>query len=170
MDIDIYLNLMYNNIRKHKERCSMINGNVNTYSSYGLSEGELDGYLKALRSIEKDEPAGMIQLDNGAYMSVQNATLSPSEGRRFEAHRRLIDIQFVLDGTEQIAYADLSALTEVTQYSPEKDVAFYAGTASAVLTLGEGDFAVFTPDDAHMPCIGTGTVKKIVIKVPVKEV
>ena len=145
----------------------MITGNVSSYKNYGMSDEELMGYLEILKGFSKDEPVGMIRLDGDAYCSVQELDLIDDEDRPFEAHRRLIDIQYVLDGQERIDYAELDTLTETVPYSDVRDVAFYKGQGMPII-LNSGDFAVFTPIDAHRPCIGTGRVKKIVVKVPVK--
>ena len=145
----------------------MTGGNIRTYSSFGLTEDELAGYVSILKNISKDTPDGKVMLENGAFYSVQTATLKSAEGRLFEAHRKYIDIQYVLSGKEKIEYCDLAMLTEKVAYSEERDYIGLEGRGS-VLTLNEGDFAVFTPTDGHLPCIGEGTVKKIVIKVPVK--
>lgn len=145
----------------------MTSGNIRSYSCYGLTESELADYISILKNVSKDTPDGKVMLENGAFYSVQTATLKSADGRLFEAHRKYIDIQYVLSGKEDIEYCDLAMLTEKVAYSEERDYIGLEGRGT-VLSLNEGDFAVFTPTDGHLPCIGEGTVKKIVIKVPVK--
>ncbi len=56
----------------------------------------------------------------------------------------------------------------MTGYDDSKDCVFYGGDASFI-RLGEGTFAIFFPDDLHMP--GTGVspspVRKVVVKVKI---
>jgi biofilm protein TabA len=88
------------------------------------------------------------------------------EQARIEAHRRYIDIQIPVEGTEEMGWADIRDSGEVvTPYNPDKDVEFYAGPVSTWFTVAPGQFAIFFPEDAHQPGIGQGTLKKIVVKV-----
>jgi YhcH/YjgK/YiaL family protein len=94
-------------------------------------------------------------------------TLSPTQGT-WEAHRRYIDLQCVIAGSERIGYAPVSRLTP-GDYDPTRDVLPLAG-AGDFLTLRPGDFMLLFPQDAHMPRIAAGSpapVRKIVIKIAV---
>jgi len=91
---------------------------------------------------------------------------------RWEAHRRYIDIQYLVSGIERIGYTPVANLALTTPYDEDKDVAFYQGHGD-ILTLEPGMFAVFFPHDAHMPmlCEAGGSpkqVRKIVVKIPVE--
>ena len=88
------------------------------------------------------------------------------EQARVEAHRRYIDIQIAVEGTEQMGWIDVSGCREeLTPYNPEKDVVFYTGPVSTYFTVSPGEFAIFFPEDAHQPSIGEGKMKKIIVKV-----
>ena len=95
-----------------------------------------------------------------------------SEGR-FEAHRRYADVQYVASGREMIGHAPGEPLTAATPYDPEKDLIFYAQPASySALALPAGWFAVFYPNEAHMPGCRLDSdeqVRKIVVKVLMEE-
>ena len=91
----------------------------------------------------------------------------------FEAHRKNIDIQYLLKGEERIACMPIEKLTETKPYSEEKDAAFYAaeGVVAQTMTIGGGYFAIFFPQDGHMPqlCVDEPEmVKKVVVKVKVE--
>ncbi len=104
---------------------------------------------------------------NDLFALPQSYETKPLQGGLYEAHRNYIDIQFIAEGEEVIGYAPLADLRTVTEYAPENDAGFYAG-AGSLINMRKGMFAVFFPDDAHMPCRHTSqssTVKKIVIKV-----
>ena len=90
----------------------------------------------------------------------------------FEAHKKNIDIQYLLKGEERIACMPIEKLTETEPYSEEKDAAFYAaeGVVVQTMTIGGGYFAIFFPQDGHMPqlCVDEPKkVKKVVVKVVV---
>ena len=92
----------------------------------------------------------------------------------WEAHRKYIDIQYVVDSKEKIAYAPIDALKIVKEYDAKKDYTNLEGKENLFLTLKPGMFAIFFPDDAHQPGLFSGPsdlgaqVKKIVIKVEMK--
>jgi YhcH/YjgK/YiaL family protein len=89
---------------------------------------------------------------------------------RFESHRKYIDIQFVLSGAEMMGHAFVETLKVVDPYDAAKDVAFYEGEGG-LCRVNAGMFAVFFPDDAHMPCVAINhpqPVRKAVFKVAVE--
>ena len=88
---------------------------------------------------------------------------------KFEGHKNYIDIQFIASGKEIMECAEIDGCKTMTEYNPEKDVAFY--TCNGIRTKIEakdGDFAIFFPNDIHKPGIKFADgikVKKIVVKV-----
>lgn len=115
-------------------------------------------------------PAGRVDLDGDLlYALAQDYETHPLHEGKIEAHRRYIDIQFVLAGEEVMGYAPLCHLTPAQPFDTMKDFGLYNGTAS--LTLVRKDmFAVFFPQDGHLPgrCNGKpAPVKKIVLKIAV---
>jgi YhcH/YjgK/YiaL family protein len=113
---------------------------------------------------------GQYELAGGAYAMVQEYQTRSVEGALFESHRRFIDIQYLANGSETIYFANLDQLKAGT-YQPEKDYLPLEGSGSA-LRLQAGDFAVFFPQDGHLPSRdtpgGPGAVRKIVVKIPVQ--
>ena len=109
---------------------------------------------------------GRYELAGGAYAMVQEYQTQAVEGALFEFHRRYIDIQYVAQGSETIYFASLDRL-KAGEYEYEKDYLPLGGSGSA-LALQAGDFAVFFPQDGHLPSRvtsdGPGTVRKIVVK------
>jgi len=91
------------------------------------------------------------------------------ENSKWESHRRFADIQFIVDGEEQMGYAPVSSLTVTQPYDETGDAALYEGPGQ-FFTLRPGWFAIFFPEDAHMPGLATATpanVRKIVVKVKI---
>jgi YhcH/YjgK/YiaL family protein len=100
------------------------------------------------------------------FCIVQNYLTIPPEEGFWEAHRRFIDIQFVVKGSEWIGYAPLRSL-ELERYDEAKDLAVLLGEGSYV-RVPEGSFMILGPGDAHKPRIALGkpeSVRKAVIKV-----
>jgi len=114
-------------------------------------------------------PPGRIDLQgNDLYALVQEYSTKPFEQGAWEAHRRYIDVQCLVSGRERIYCAPLERL-RAGVYVPEKDFLPLTGSGPW-LDLSAGDFAIFFPEDAHMPgrtIEGPTAVKKVVVKVRV---
>lgn len=103
------------------------------------------------------------------FAMVSTYETHPVDDTKWEAHRKYLDIQVLIAGEERMGFAPLSFVNEIISYNDEKDIAFYSGSGDFI-TVGEGQFAIFLPQDAHQPCIQKdfpADVKKVVIKVQV---
>ena len=112
---------------------------------------------------------GTFEIDGRrVYAIVQEyATLDRTQGT-WEAHRRHIDLQYVVSGTERIGYAHVNRLAP-GRYDEAKDLLPLSGEGD-FLTLGAGDFMLLFPEDAHMPRIAVNAaeiVRKVVVKIAV---
>ena len=87
-----------------------------------------------------------------------------------EAHRKYIDIQFLVSGREKMGVAPLEDMSEEVEARPDGDIWFYRGPMDYI-TLTAGDrFAVLWPGDAHAPSIAVdrpAPCRKCVVKVKV---
>ena len=95
-------------------------------------------------------------------------TKSEAEGK-LEAHRKYIDVQYVISGEEKMGYVPLNGQQILEPYKEENDIIFFAGEKSFT-KVSSGMFAIFFPGDVHMPGVMTkesSPVKKLVIKVRV---
>lgn len=85
-----------------------------------------------------------------------------------ETHKKYIDIQMPIFGVEKIGWKSaLSLQTESEPYNPDKDIAFYIDRPTAFTKIYPGEFAVYFPEDGHAPCIGEGSIRKVVVKVAI---
>ena len=118
---------------------------------------------------------GRVEIEGDRLFAlVQAYAPKPVEGAKFEAHRRYADVQYIAGGAEMIGYAPTHTLEVDTPYDAGKDIAFYAQPARYTpLAVPAGSFAVFSPEDAHMPCCRLDSpagqadepVRKVVVKV-----
>ena len=143
--------------------------NINTYK--GLSSDIYEG-LKFLRQVSPDIAVGTHQINPRVNAIVSEYDTKKVNEHGFEAHRKNIDIQYLLKGEERIACMTIEKLTETEPYSEAKDAAFYAaeGVRAQEMTIGDGYFAIFFPQDGHMPQLSVDEptmVKKIVVKVEI---
>jgi YhcH/YjgK/YiaL family protein len=103
------------------------------------------------------------------YATVSEYPSKNEETTRFEAHRKYIDIQYVISGKEIMNIAPLSTAKEVvTPYDATKDIEFLTVDKINKLIATPSNFFIFFPEDAHRPGLKDGVssnVRKIVIKV-----
>ena len=67
-----------------------------------------------------------------------------------EAHRKYLDIQYIVKGKEVMGWADLADCQIQGEFNEEKDIGMYTGDFS-FLTVSEGICYVAFPEDVHMP-------------------
>lgn len=106
--------------------------------------------------------------DNIFYM-VQSYDTDPDKTIS-EAHKKYIDIQYMVEGEEIIGVADISEDKELTEAKEENDVWFY-DCKTEPLVLSAGKYMVLYPNDLHCPGVATNgtalTCRKVVVKVKV---
>jgi len=116
----------------------------------------------------KTLPAGKYPIDGENIFALlsEYKTKSEQEGK-LEAHRKYLDVQYVIEGEELMGYAPLGRQKVLDPYKEENDIVFFTGDKSFTKVCA-GMFAIFFQGDVHMPGISTGKisdVKKLVIKV-----
>lgn len=109
-------------------------------------------------------------LGDDVVADVQSYTTEPAEKRKFEAHDKFFDIQYMADGDEFFGVCKREGL-KLKESHPDRDVDFYEDPESfGMVLLKEGDFIVVEPEEAHKPRCAVkepAKVKKVVIKVRV---
>jgi len=147
----------------------MITDNLkNAKLYYGLGE-RMEKALKYLQEndFSKFEPGKYVVDGINVFALVQKYESKPMEIGKWEAHRKYIDIQYLVDGTERIGYAYIEDMKPIQNYNEGKDIAFTEGNGS-FLEMKGGMFAIFAPDDIHMPGIEIDkpqAIRKVVVKV-----
>lgn len=140
-----------------------------------LYEGCHPLFARALRLLSDPAvlglPDGRQEVEGTRLIALpQRYQTKAAEEGKWEAHRQYIDIQFVREGVEAMGWAPVTRLRSTAAYDPQKDVEFFSGEGSGLL-VEAGMFAIFFPEDGHMPCLAPGDVpglvRKIVLKVAV---
>ena len=114
-------------------------------------------------------PDGRMELDGQDVYASLSSYETKSVNDTPEAHRKYIDVQFLVSGTEKVGVAPLSVMQEEVSGDEQGDIWFYHGPTEP-LTLGGDRVLVLWPQDAHAPCMAIDmpeTVRKCVVKVRV---
>ncbi len=116
-------------------------------------------------------PDGRISIDGDqVFAIIQRIDGRGRDQSLLEAHRKYLDIQYVVKGEDCIGWLPLSDCHRVsTPYDPEKDIEFFYDRPATWVTIPAGAFAVFFPDDAHAPLATEGRIHKIVIKIALDQ-
>ncbi|WP_160677252.1 YhcH/YjgK/YiaL family protein [Clostridium sp. C8-1-8] len=143
--------------------------NGNNYYGLGARIRKALDYLKNTDLAELQPGRYQIE-DDEIYAMVSEYDTKSVEGVLWEAHKKYIDIQYVINGSEKMGYINVDNIKITSQYDEEKDIMF--GTAYGdFVTVEAGMFIIFNPQDGHMPSIileRPERVKKVVVKVLVE--
>ena len=105
------------------------------------------------------------------YANVQSLKTKPIEEKKWEVHRKYIDIQYVISNQEKMGYGILEDFGEITNpYDDEKDVEFLEGKEFNFVDVKEGSFVIFYPNDVHAPMLAYDEpqeIKKVIIKIAI---
>jgi YhcH/YjgK/YiaL family protein len=133
----------------------MLYAKLNTPSTYTplLGNPAWEEALAGLRKLNVDSPLGIIELrGKDMYINVHSYETLPEDGCRFEGHRDMIDIQYIIAGGELVDWVLKEELEEDGAYLVEKDFQFYqAPRALEVETLKgsmvEGKYVELEPTE-----------------------
>ncbi len=134
-----------------------------------------EGFRKAFEFLAHADPAslslGRREIDGDRLYAI--VTRGPGRSRReakLEAHARYIDIQYVVSGVDMMGWKPASACRRPAgPFDSDKDIGFFDDDPEAWIAVHRGAFAVFFPEDAHLPLLSAGEIHKIVVKVAVER-
>ncbi len=127
----------------------------------------------ALEELEKDFSAGRHPVDgDNVYVNAAEYDTRDLDGAQMEAHRKYIDVMWMVSGEEIIGYCPVEELTEVTMPYDDAGDAFLAKiTRMTKVEMKAGDVCILFPEDGHAPSLhptaGPSHVKKFIAKVRV---
>lgn len=146
---------------------------IDKIENYGLYSGLSKNIYTALEHIRNTD---FTKMQTGRYdingenifAILSDYTTRNSADCHLEAHRKYIDVQYMVKGSELVGYAPLIKQIPVTDYDKAKDFIFFKDDLSFI-NFNKGMFAIFFPEDLHMPGIGMepSSVRKVVIKVKI---
>lgn len=119
--------------------------------------------------------SGRYDLEENIFVNIEDYETQPRTQRKYESHRKYVDIQFILKGKEIISICPISELNVWKAYSNEHDMELYSVGANAErksknYLINEGNGIMIYPGEGHLPCLNPSNmpcqVKKAVIKIP----
>lgn len=123
-----------------------------------LSESDLRSFAPGRHTVDGDR----------LYLSIDHQPGRGRDGARLEAHRRYIDIQYTIEGDEEIGWMPLGGSgPPADPFDEERDIGFFDRRPTTWLAVPEGTFVIFFPHDAHAPLAGHGALMKAIVKVAV---
>ena len=139
----------------------------------GIHAG-VDKALEAMKQYTSDNyPFGKVEIDgDNVFLLLNCYETRAKEESKAEAHRKYIDVMYMVEGAETIYVKSVDSLKHITaEYTPEMEALLGDTDEDATaVRLEAGSFVVLFPQDAHSPaCYADGkqTVKKIIGKVKV---
>lgn len=132
-----------------------------------------DAAFDLLRStpFEEIKPGRHEVMGDSLYIIVEQVEGRGREAARLEAHRKYIDVQYIIPGSanpEEFGWRPTAACAKTTaQYDAAKDIVLFGDKPDIWLPVPPGYFIVFYPSDAHAPAAGAGVARKAVVKVAV---
>lgn len=126
---------------------------------------------KAFTFLEKENlnqlPEGKLEIDgDDLFAIISKPGSSAEEIPKLEAHKKYIDIHYIIAGTELFGWKNLEDCKHVEgEFDFEKDYVLYNDQDFTNLLLKKNDFVVVYPEDAHSPGIKTEQLHKVVLKI-----
>ena len=112
---------------------------------------------------------GRYPIDGENLLAIVEAVAGRSrDAAKLECHRKYIDIQMVLEGTDEMGWKPLrDCLEPLADFHAEKDIQFFRDAPASWVATPAGVFCIFFPEDAHAPLVSAGNIRKVILKVAV---
>jgi len=115
-------------------------------------------------------PDGRYEIDGERLFCIMSKGPGRSRAEaKLEAHRKYIDIQYVIAGAEEMGFKPTAECKLIdTSYDADKDIEFFKDRPDSWTKVPPGSFVIFFPQDAHAPLAGSGEIHKAVLKIAVE--
>lgn len=146
----------------------MITDKIENIKNYKEIPNQVSDFLKSLTS---NSDTGHYEIDESSYANIDEYETKPVSNCKFEAHKKYIDIQMLLYGTEELDFIHTENLKIDEEYDCSRDVMFFKNPSIKPdsLILNPFKFAMIYPHEAHRPQMNAfdkpQKVKKVVIKI-----
>ena len=129
---------------------------LNLDNNYSLKlPAEIEAAIVELNKLDASALLGEYSAFGGAVkFKITESVTASAERRKFECHRKYIDIHCVLSGEQIIEWSPLCAFKEPQNYDSAADIIFFEESISRQeikLSATARDIAVFYPEDCHKP-------------------
>lgn len=146
---------------------------IDKLKNYYLYEGQhhrIDKSIECIRNIDfTGALAGRHEIyGDKLFFNLIEYETTCEEEREWEAHKKYIDVHYILKGEEIIGYEQVDLLVIKGEYNVNDDYYTLKGDLTSKVKLQSGDFMVLYPDEAHKTAIKveeTNKVRKVVFKV-----
>lgn len=149
----------------------MIVDRIERFQQYSRSVPEIYEVMKFAEKVKKENiPVGKYPIQNG-FVLVQEGQTRRFEEADFEVHRKYLDIQILVSGTEYVEYADIQDLTTKVPFDEEKDLELMDGSGCKI-QIKQNMFYVLYPSDGHKPCCheeAQTNYKKVLAKIKIDK-
>ena len=133
------------------------------------------GFPKAIEFLLRPDlaklPVEKYEIDGDrVFAMVTKGPGRKKENALLEIHEKYIDIQVVLAGTDEMGWKPTASCKHSAgEYDKESDIQFFKDTSDAWIPVERRCFAIFFPQDAHMPLISEGQLHKVLVKIAVEQ-
>ena len=104
------------------------------------------------------------------WVNIVDSELRSLSEAKFEAHNHYIDIQIPLSAQESYGVKSRSECQQpIGDFNETDDYILFEDEITSIETRQPGEMIVFTPEDAHAPLIGEGSIHKAIFKVKVAD-
>ena len=147
----------------------MIVGNINDAERYFSVNKNFKSVFEFLKTLNPNSE-GKFEFDGfRGFITQLNTSDFDSNGnkkRLLEAHKKYIDIHYVIEGSDGLDYANINTLAPETVYDEKDDYIMLSGKSDRII-LNKEDFCVVFPEDAHMFGMkgNDDSVKKAIVKI-----
>lgn len=146
----------------------MITDKIENIKNYKEIPNQVSDFLQSLAS---NSDTGHYEIDESSYANIDEYETKPVSNCKFEAHKKYIDIQMLLYGTEELDFIHTENLKIDEEYDCSRDVMFFKNPSIKPdsLILNPFKFAMIYPHEAHRPQMNAfdkpQKVKKVVVKI-----
>lgn len=148
---------------------SIFSKDLENFKSIHPRFSEVFEFLK--KAVNQGFEDGNYEIDGkNIYAFISSYETKTENEVQFEAHRKYIDIQCVVSGTEVIGFESEKETTLTQDYKDGNDICFYALNENYdKIALKKGEFVIIMTDELHAPCLSVKNkpenVRKIVVKI-----
>ncbi len=122
------------------------------YASLGKGIAVALAFFQRYQDDGTDLPALTVLKADEIFVNGVNYQTAANQAPLMEAHRRFVDVMYVLEGEERIYYKPFSEVTNISMpYDAEKECALARLDAdAATIRFSAGQFLIFFPQDGHL--------------------